>query len=376
MKVVDGDSHFIEPLDVYPRYIDPAFRERAMRVERDPDSGKQRMLVDGKPMRLGSRDIDEMLSIIVGYGQKEEGSALDEFDRSLMSGGDWQNMDKRVQFLDAEGIDYQVLFPTLGLLWEGEVQDPALAAALCRAYNTWAFEVCAGRLDRLFPSAHISLRDPELAVDEVQRVARLGAHSIMLGSAPVAGRSFGHADYDPIWAAAQDANVAVTIHPAGNKEYLGSAWYKHRNPGFMFISMNVIQDPRMSLSTMVYDGVFERFPELRVATVESMGSWVGEWIERFDYRYQYMRHTSQMKRPIREYFARNIWINADPSEKLLPYIVQFVGDEKFFVGSDYPHAEGFTQPIQTMRGLLSDLPAASLDRILGTNAAAFYRIGA
>ena len=376
MKVVDGDSHFIEPLDVYPRYIDPAFRERAMRVERDPDSGKQRMLVDGKPMRLGSRDIDEMLSIIVGYGQKEEGSALDEFDRSLMSGGDWQNMDKRVQFLDAEGIDYQVLFPTLGLLWEGEVQDPGLAAALCRAYNTWAFEVCAGRLDRLFPSAHISLRDPALAVDEIQRVARLGAHSIMLGSAPVAGRSFGHADYDPIWAAAQDANVAVTIHPAGNKEYLGSAWYKHRNPGFMFISMNVIQDPRMSLSTMVYDGVFERFPELRVATVESMGSWVGEWIERFDYRYQYMRHTSQMKRPIREYFARNIWINADPSEKLLPYIVQFVGDEKFFVGSDYPHAEGFTQPIQTMRGLLSGLPVASLDRILGTNAAAFYRIGA
>ena len=343
-----------------------------MRVERDPDSGKQRMLVDGRPMRLGSRDIDEMLSIIVGYGQKEEGSALDEFDRSLMSGGDWQNMDKRVRFLDAEGIDYQVLFPTLGLLWEGEVQDPGLAAALCRAYNTWAFEVCAGRLDRLFPSAHISLRDPALAVDEIQRVAKLGAHSIMLGSAPVAGKSFGHA----IWAVAQDANVAVTIHPAGNKEYLGSAWYRHRNPGFMFISMNVIQDPRMSLSTMVYDGVFERFPELRVATVESMGSWVGEWIERFDYRYQYMRHTSQMRRPIREYFARNIWINADPSEKLLPYIVQFVGDEKFFVGSDYPHAEGFTQPVQTMRGLLSDLPAASLDKILGTNAAAFYRIEA
>ena len=283
-------------------------------------------------------------------------------------------MDKRVQFLDAEGLDYQILFPTLGLLWEGEVQDPGLAAALCRAYNTWAFEVCSGHLDRLFPAAHISLRDSALAVQEIQRVAKLGAHTIMVGSAPVNGKSFGHEDYDPIWAAAEDANVAVTIHPAGNKEYLGSAWYKNRNPGFMFISMGNIQDPRMSLSTMIYDGVFERFPELRAATVESMGSWVGEWIERFDYRYQYMRHTSQMKRPIREYFARNIWINADPSEKLFPLIVQFVGDEKFFVGSDYPHAEGFTKPIETMRGLLSGLPAASLDKILGANAAAFYGI--
>lgn len=372
MKIVDGDSHFIEPLDLYLEYIDPKYRDRAMHVAKDPTTGKQQMLVEGKRLRLGTKDIDEMLSIVVGYGQKEEGSALNEFDRSLMSGGDWQNMDKRVEFLDAEGLDFQVLFPTLGLLWEGEVQEPGLAAALCRAYNTWAFEVCSGHRDRLFPAAHISLRDAALAIQEVKRVAKLGGHMIMVGSAPVNGKSFGHEDYDPIWAAAEDANVAVTIHPAGNKEYLGSAWYKNRNPGFMFISMGNIQDPRMSLSTMIYDGVFERFPKLRAATVESMAGWVGEWIERFEYRYQYMGHTSRMKRPIREYFARNIWINADPSEKLFPLIVQFVGDDKFFVGSDYPHAEGFTKPIETMRGLLSDLPASSVDKILGANAAAFY----
>ena len=374
MKIVDGDSHLIEPLNLYLQYIEPTYRERAMHVERDSASGKLRMVVDNKSMRLGS-EIDEMLSIVVGYGQKEDGSALNEFDQSLYEGDKWQDMGKRMQFLDAEGIDYQILYPTLGLLWEGEVQDPQLAAALCRAYNTWAFEISASHRDRLFPAAHISLREPTLAVQEIQRVAKLGAHSIMIGSAPINGKSFGHPDYDPLWTAAQDCNIAVSIHPAGNKEYLGSAWYKNRNPGFMFISMNVIQDPRMSLSTMVYDGVFERFPKLRAATVESMGSWVGEWIERFDYRYQYMRHTSQMKRPIREYLARNIWINADPSEKLLPYIVRFAGDEKFFVGSDYPHAEGFTKPVETMRELLSALPTQSVDKILGANAAAFYGIG-
>ncbi|MGE0826271.1 MAG: amidohydrolase family protein [Candidatus Binatia bacterium] len=373
MKIVDGDSHFIEPLDLFSRYIEPAYRERAMHAVTDTTTGKQRLLVDGKPMHLGS-DTEEMLSIIVGIGQKEEGHALNDLDRSLIVSTDWQDMSKRVDFLEREGIDYQILFPTLGLLWEGEVQDPALAAAHCRAYNTWAFEICAGRLDRLFPAAHISLRDPALAIQEMQRVAKLGGHSVMLGSAPVHGKSFGHPQYDPIWAAAQDLNLAISIHPAGNKEYLGSAWYRDRNPGFMFISMNVIQDPRMSLSTMVYDGVFERFPSLRVATVESMGSWVGEWIERFEYRYQYMRHTSQMKRPIREYFACNIWVNADPSEKLLPLIIQFVGDDKFFVGSDYPHAEGFAHPVEAMRNVLTSLPTTSVDKILGTNARAFYGI--
>lgn len=371
MKVVDGDSHFIEPLDLFPRYIEPAYRERALRVVKDPTTGVHQMIVDGKPVRLGS-ETDEMLGAVVAYGQKEEGHAFNEFDRSRILEADWQDMDKRVQFLDTEGIDYQVLFPTLGLLWEGEVRDPSLAAALCRAYNTWAFEICAGHLDRLFPVAHISLRDPTLAVQEMTRIAKLGGRAIMIGSAPVHGKSFGHPDYDAIWAAAQDLNLAVSIHPAGNKEYVGSAWYRDRNPGFMFISMNILQDPRIALTTMVYDGVFERFPALRVATVEAMGSWVGEWIERFEYRYQYMRQTSKMKRPIREYFARNIWINADPSEKLLPSIVQFVGDEKFFVGSDYPHAEGFVHPVQTMRNLLAALPTASVERILGANACAFY----
>ncbi|MBM4257815.1 MAG: amidohydrolase [Deltaproteobacteria bacterium] len=370
MKVVDGDSHFIEPLDVFVRYIDPAYRERAMHMETDT-KGRPQLVVDGRTMRLGN-DAEEMLSVVVGYGQKEDGHALNNMDRTKMTGGDWEDMGKRIQYLDAEGFDYQILFPTLGLLWEGDVRDAALAAALCRAYNTWAFEAVSSYGNRLFPAAHISLRDPELAAQEINRVAKLGARSVMVGSAPVHGKSFGDALYDPVWAAAQDCNVAVSIHPAGNKDYLGSAWMRDRNPGFMFISMNVIQDPRMSLSTLVYDGALERFPSLRVATVESMGSWVGEWVERFEYRYQYMRHTSQMKRPIREYLARNIWINADPSEKLLPLIVQFVGHEKFFVGSDYPHAEGFVHPVQGMKELLTGLPTTAINGILGTNACAFY----
>ena len=68
MKIVDGDSHLIEPLDLFPRYMESVYRERAMCVVNDPTTGKQQMLVDGKPMRLGS-DTEEMLSIIVGHGQ-------------------------------------------------------------------------------------------------------------------------------------------------------------------------------------------------------------------------------------------------------------------------------------------------------------------
>jgi predicted TIM-barrel fold metal-dependent hydrolase len=101
---------------------------------------------------------------------------------------------------------------------------------------------------------------------------------------------------------------------------------------------------------------------------------VGEWLERFDYRYKYLRHTSRMKRSASEYFARNIWISADPEERMLPLMVQFAGDDKFFIGSDYPHAEGFVDPVRTARERLSSLPAESVDKVLSVNARKFYRI--
>jgi predicted TIM-barrel fold metal-dependent hydrolase len=87
-----------------------------------------------------------------------------------------------------------------------------------------------------------------------------------------------------------------------------------------------------------------------------------------------MGHTCQMKRPASEYFARNIWISADPQERTLPYMIKLVGDDKFFIGSDYPHAEGFTEPIARARTALATLPEVSVSKILGENAARFFGI--
>ena len=243
MRVIDGDSHFMEPLDLYVRYIDPAFRERAMRIDNDAASGDATIVVDGRPLKM--INANDLLAAVVAYGQKEAGQAVSDFDRYLALSPDWQNMDKRVAFLDAEGIQAQVLYPTLGLLWEGTVSDPVFADALCRAYNTWAFELCSGHNDRLFPAAHISLRDADLAVRELGRVAKLGCRSIFVAAAPVNGHSFGHPDLDPIWAAVQDLDLSVGIHLTGHRHSTGRQWYRDRDPGMMFVTMNLIQDPRM-----------------------------------------------------------------------------------------------------------------------------------
>ena len=120
-------------------------------------------------------------------------------------------MGKRVQFLDDEKMESQVIYPTLGLFWEGEIADPYLADAHCRAYNTWTFELCSPHKNRLYPAAHISMRDPQLAVREMERIAKLGGRTIFVAAAPIEGKSFGLPEYDPVWAAAQDFSLISVL---------------------------------------------------------------------------------------------------------------------------------------------------------------------
>ncbi len=375
-RIVDGDSHFMEPFDLWERYIDPAYRERCIRFPVSDDQSEIDIEVEGRRVRRSqSLSTLQLFGVATGYGQKEhEGRGLGQIDPRHIFDRSLEDMEARLRFLDAEGFDQQFIFPTLGLIWEGRIEDAQLAAAHCRAYNRWALEVTTGYRDRLIPLGHISLRDPPAAVKELELLDAAGIRGAFVAALPPDGRSLGHPDFDPVWDAAAQLEIAIALHLVVHPHYVGSDWYRVGDPGFMFLSMNCIQDPRMALTTMVYDGVFERFPTLHVATVEAASGWVVEWIDRLDYRFSYMGHTCAMGRPASEIFERNIWISADPHERTLPFTVELLGDHKFFTGSDYPHLEGFTEPVRRTRETLAALPEAAVDRILGANAAAFLRL--
>jgi predicted TIM-barrel fold metal-dependent hydrolase len=315
----------------------------------------------------------------VAYGQKETGRDIDHFDQYLVSSADWQDMDKCIGFLNAEGIYAQVIYPTLGLLWEGEVADPFLADALCRAYNIWAFELCASHKDCLFPAAHISMRDPQLAIKELERVAKLGRHSIFLAAMPINGRSWRHPDFDPIWAAAQDLNVSVGIHLASPSEYTGSQFYRDRDPGFMYVTMNIIQDPRQCLTTMVYDGVFERYPKLQAGSVEMELSWVPYFLDRMDYNYtQRAREIAgaRFKADVlpSEFFHRHFFLSFQEDQMGIRDRA-VIGVASLLWGSDYPHQEStFPKSQEFLQDILGDCTEAEWAKIVGGNAARVYNL--
>src|SRR5204863_8919824 len=133
-RIIDPNSHFLEPLDLWERYIDPPYRPRCLRFVRPPDKTRYLILVEENTR--ARFNVEDFLGVVAGFGQKEQGAGLGAFDLSEVFNHTLEDMDKRLQFLDQEGIESQFLYPSLGLLLDGLVEDAELAAAHCRAYNT------------------------------------------------------------------------------------------------------------------------------------------------------------------------------------------------------------------------------------------------
>ena len=163
--VVDADGHVLEPADTWLKYLEPAYRDRAIRIATDPQ-GYEVLLIDGQPLKtlrgqmgaLGGIEMDTTKLFTRGGMTYAEGSPPGGYDPV-----------ERLRVMDAEGIDSVLLYPTIGICWEGHVTDAGLATAYTRAYNRWLVDFCRTDPKRLYPVAHISLLDPEGAVQETIR---------------------------------------------------------------------------------------------------------------------------------------------------------------------------------------------------------------
>ena len=168
MLTVDADGH-VQPRDTWEKYLDPQLRDRAIRIVRD-EQGIEVLLVDGRPhlglrgrlAGLGGIGMDSADLMSVGKLSYEDGCPPGGYDPAA-----------RLEVMDAESIDIVLLYPTIGIAWEGLVRDATLATAYCRAYNRWIVDFCAHDVRRLVPVAHICLMDPEGTVEDAPAAAAL-----------------------------------------------------------------------------------------------------------------------------------------------------------------------------------------------------------
>src|SRR5437773_10231844 len=159
-KVTDADGHILEPLDLWDRYMDPAYRERAPRLIIG-DNGKERLLVEGQvlgnPKGLGR----------LGAVGARDGSVRDDLMKYADGRAGGFDPHARIKDLDLDGIDAAFLYPSIGL-FSGAVKDPKLAAAMCRAYNRRLRAYCKPYPERLLGTAMLPLQSIELAIARVR----------------------------------------------------------------------------------------------------------------------------------------------------------------------------------------------------------------
>src|SRR6266850_8042691 len=196
-KVIDADGHILEPMDLWDRYMDPSFRERAPRMVLD-DNGKERLLLEGQI--LGN---PKGLGRLGGVGARDGSVNTDTMKYADGRPGGF-DPHARIKDMELDGIDAAFLYPSIGL-FSGAVQDPKLAAAMCRAYNRWLTDYCTPYPDRLFGIAMLPMQSVDLAIAGM-RFARqtLGMKGGFLRPNPYNDRMLHHPDYATFWAAVQD----------------------------------------------------------------------------------------------------------------------------------------------------------------------------
>jgi len=285
LLVIDADAHKMENPVVFFDYLDAAYRDRlGSRTDR---WGQPRLVVHDRDPRTGAA-LERVFPQPDGPGK----GAFAAIHPETAIGGVFNRI--RIEHMDREGVDAQVLYGSMTLSFES-ILDPELAVACMRAYNDYIADDCRPYAGRLFPVGYLSLADVGEAVKELRRcvldLGMIGVHAppsvpVPHPAAPAAfplirlPKHLSHPDFHPLLAAAAELDVALGVHgspgvylPSGVAEQVDTFILSH-----IFGHRNQMQ---MALSACVFEGVFDRFPTLRVGFLEAGCGWLPDLVHAF-----------------------------------------------------------------------------------------------
>ncbi|MCM3923586.1 amidohydrolase [Frankia sp. AiPs1] len=331
--LISVDDHVVEPPTMFDAHIPAKYKDRAPHVVKGPDGGDLWAFEDGFAPNVG-------LNAVAGCPPEEYG--LDPTEYTQMRPGCY-DADERVRDMSAGGVLAGINFPTFphfcGQLFL-RAKDKDLALASVRAYNDWHIDEWAGaHPDRLIPITLPVLWDPELAAEEIRRVAAKGAHAVTFSENPTKlGLPSYHTEYwDPFLRACADNDVVVNIHIGSSSSMNITA---PDAPPEVMIALTPVNS-LMAVTDLVFSGIFKRIPNLQMALSEGGIGWLPYALERADYVYQHHHawtFTDLGGRLPSQVFYDHIWtcfIDDPVGVKLRDQ----VGINKIMWELDYPHSD-------------------------------------
>jgi predicted TIM-barrel fold metal-dependent hydrolase len=368
--IYDADEHYYEPEDAVSRHLEAKYRHAVRWIELD---GRRTLLVNDWLLKLIPNPTYDPVGVpgsLESYfrGRNQEGKELRDLIEVQRIQPEYRDRGKRVAAMNAQGVDFAWLLPSLGLgLEEMLTDDTETASAVFRSYNRWLEEDWGYDLDgRIQTGPMITLLDPVAAEAELERVIELGARFITLRPAPVAvpgrPRSLGDPAHDRVWAMAAEAGVVVAFHAADSgygryaADWGDSGHFSglRLSPFSEVLGIHIERPVFDTMAALVCHGVFDRHPTLRVATVELGAGWVPELFRRF--RAAYGKVPQLFGRDPSDAFREHVWV-APFYEDDMRLLCDVMGVEHLLVGSDWPHPEGLREP----RSALTDFAVLEPD---------------
>jgi len=369
--VISSDTHAGPPSEAYRDYVDPQHRAAF------------------------DRDLEEALalrSIILEAATEEQERFREEWEEETGDGGRQASFDPaaRDAELDREGIAGEVIFPdadvlgggasapfSAGLQSSGEL-DGELVMAGARAHNRWLAELCSESPERRCGVATVPiLHDVPAAVAEMERVADAGLRAMMIPTLWGSKPAYHDPVYEPVWAAAEDLGIVVTVHSGGASKdilpgpgmvpiYATEAWWWAARP----------------LWVLLWSGVFDRHPGLRLAITEDGAWWLPDIVERMDEKWVGGHNTRKfgnlfreaIQRRPSEYLGTNVFLGASTPSRHEIATRDRVGVRTILWGNDFPHPEGtWPHTRESIREVFADVPTEETAQMLGLTCAEVYR---
>ena len=370
--VHDADAHIMETPTWLRDHAEVAFRDR-LPVLRYTSGNELRQTGDPAEQL---RDLDSAFDRLrekhasAAYRADEEPEIMAR--KNFAATGSFIAGD-RPRALDLLGFSSQLVFNTFhnGRLHDLEHgSDVELAYAAARAHNRGMLEFCS--VDpRLLPSLYVPLCDPDRAVATAREALRAGAAALLVASGCPPRYSPSHTDLFGVWAEAEEAGIPIVFHVGGTGELIDPNYFVNGLPvppdfhggeeNFRSVDyMGIPVPPAQTLATLIFDGVLERFPGLRVGVIEQGAIWVPSWLRQMESAFEaFARHEERLQalsmRPT-DYVHRQVRFTPYPTEDV-GWIVGQAGADLVMFSSDYPHVEGGRKPLERFEASLGDAGA-------------------
>jgi predicted TIM-barrel fold metal-dependent hydrolase len=365
----DADAHLMETPNWLRDHADPAIRDRIGA----PGYSNELKQTGDDTEALDSDGLDAVFARLAERHRSEEfiANELEEVmsRKNFAATGSFLAED-RPRVLDMIGVRSQLLFNTFhnSRLYEWEHSgDLDLAYGTARAHNRGMIEFCS--VDpRLLPTCYVPLAEFDRSAAMAAEAIEMGAAALLVASGCPDGHSPSHLGLDPVWRQAEEAGLPIVFHVGGTGTLIDPNYFENGLPipadfhggeeNFRSVDyMGIPGPPMQTLATMIFDGVLDRFPDLRIGVIEQGCIWLPSWMRQMESAFDaFHRHEERLQRlSLRpsEFVERQIRVTPYPTEDV-GWVTAQIGPNVLLFNTDFPHVEGGRRPYERFEASLGD----------------------